>query len=400
MEINCEGPNIPQIYVDYNATTPLEPDVVAAVNEGLYLWANPSSNHPLSSKAAEEIDVARTHIATLLNVEKHEVIFTSGGTESNNWIIHSAVSKYIEGNPSKIPHVICSAIEHPSILNKLHDLVNHKIIELSECDISLETGVIDLDCFEQLLRDNTCLVTVMLANNETGVIQPIRGISDILKKNEAKLGGACFFHTDASQAIGKMKVDLVELGADALTVVGHKFYGPRNGALIVREPWKSLYLKPLLFGGNQEFGFRSGTENTPMIMGLGAAAKLSYQNIDMYNHHLLDVRDYFEERLNVELPNNYVVNFKTSPRLPNTSSVSFHNYPGNACELLESCKAFLASTGAACHTGAVSAILTSCGVAYEISSRTIRFSFGRESTKADVATIIAELKQVLMNCEC
>ncbi|ETN73761.1 aminotransferase, class V [Necator americanus] len=369
------------VYLDYNATTPLEASVKAAITAGLELWTNPASGNPIALKAREEIDSARKSLGNLLHVNGEEVIFTSGGTEANNWVINSALEKFKSEYQGQMPHMICSSIEHPSILQPLRHLRDIGSIELTTLEIDRKSGQITPSDVLELVTPSTCLVTVMLANNETGVLQPIADLSDAVRKAESKHGTTVFLHSDASQAVGKIDVNIAELKVDAVTVAGHKFYGPRNGALVLRSKYTSQIL-PWIYGGGQERGLRSGTENTPMIMGLGAAAAAC--NLSQTEAHLRTIRDYFEQQLKECLPDQHVVHFSASPRLPNTSSVAFPKYPKPSADLIAKCKTFYASTGSACHSGSVSSTLLACGISKELVERTIRFSFGRETTREDV----------------
>ncbi|KAL6735249.1 hypothetical protein Aduo_005708 [Ancylostoma duodenale] len=382
------------VYLDYNATTPLEPSVKTAITAGLELWANPASGNPIALKAAEEIAKARSSLADLFHVTSDEVVFTSGGTEANNWVINSAVEKFKSQHPDQKPHAICSAIEHPSILEPLRHLRDAGSIELSVLPVDQKTGHITPSDVAELVIPSTCLVTVMLANNETGVLQPIADLCDVVRRAASKHGTSVFLHSDASQAVGKLDVNIAQLKVDAITVAGHKFYGPRNGALVLRSKYTTEIL-PWMHGGGQEKNLRSGTENTPMIMGLGAAAAAC--NIPQTEAHLRSVRDYFEQQLKESLPEEHVVHFASSPRLPNTSSVAFPKYPKCSRDLISKCKTFYASTGSACHSGAVRClpVLLECGITKEVAERTIRFSFGRGTTKDDVDRVVKELKAMM-----
>uniref|UniRef100_A0A7I4Y6K4 Selenocysteine lyase n=1 Tax=Haemonchus contortus TaxID=6289 RepID=A0A7I4Y6K4_HAECO len=382
------------VYLDYNATTPLDPSVKAAITEGLDLWANPSSQNPIAEKAREAIKSAKRSLGELLHVTDAEVIFTSGGTETNNWVIHSAIQSF-KSNPehsTTIPHIITSTIEHPSVIEPLRHLRDIGSIELSLLPVDPSSGQIVPSEVEKLVSPSTCLVTVQLANNETGVLQPIAELSDAVRQASKKHETTIFLHSDVSQAIGKIDVNIGELKVDAVTVAGHKFYGPRSGALIMRSQYTSNLI-PLLRGGGQQQNLRSGTENTPMIMGMGAAAAIC--ETSKTKAKLSSIRDYFEQQLKELIPDEHVVHFSNSPRLPNTSSVAFPKYPNTNTDMMAKCKTFYASTGAACHSGSVSPVLLACGVSKELAERTIRFSFGRETSKEDVDRVVKELKAVL-----
>ncbi|VDO18812.1 unnamed protein product [Heligmosomoides polygyrus] len=401
------------VYLDYNATTPLDSTVKKAIAEGLELWANPSSKTPLALKAKEAIEKAKRSLGELLHVSDAEVVFTSGGTEANNWVIYSAIESFKSASQrcSDVPHVISSTIEHPSILEPLRHLRDNGSIELSLLPVDPTSGQVVPSDLEKFVSPSTCLLTVMLANNETGVLQPIPELSVAARRASKKHGNSIFVHSDASQAVGKLDVNIAELKVDAITVAGHKFYGPRNGALVVRSQYATQIL-PMLRGGGQERGLRSGTENTPVIMGLGAAAATFSPKVEA---HLRDIRDYFEQRLHELVPEEHVVHFQHSPRLPNTSSVAFPKYPKPSPDLVAkyvtssamishlvivTVETECASTSSAASSYAFlsswfSAVLLACGIPKEVAERTVRFSFGRETTKDDVDRVVKELKAIL-----
>uniref|UniRef100_A0A1I7V5Y2 Selenocysteine lyase n=1 Tax=Loa loa TaxID=7209 RepID=A0A1I7V5Y2_LOALO len=386
-----------KVYMDYNASTPIDKDVERSMVNAFRIWGNPSSNNELGQKAKDMIEEARENVARLLHVTDKEVFFTSGGTETNSWVIYNCIEhrKAVWGRDYK-PHIMASAIEHSSILEPLRDLKKKQEIDLTEIDIDLTTGQVKLDDLEDAFCDRTCLVSVMMANNETGIIQPVAAIAEITRKYENKFGSRIFVHSDASQTIGKVDVNVNALNVDFVTVTGHKFYGPRIGALVVRAESK-VPLRAMFLGGNQERGKRAGTENTPMIVGLGKAAQVALSRLQEYSEHMQKIRDYFEKRLKEALSNEIVINFETSERLPNTSSVAFVKYAGDASELLSKCKSFIASTGAACHaaTQQCSQVLTACGIRDELALRTVRFSFGRDSTYDEVDRVVNELKAIM-----
>ncbi|EFO20355.1 aminotransferase [Loa loa] len=387
-----------KVYMDYNASTPIDKDVERSMVNAFRIWGNPSSNNELGQKAKDMIEEARENVARLLHVTDKEVFFTSGGTETNSWVIYNCIEhrKAVWGRDYK-PHIMASAIEHSSILEPLRDLKKkQEIADLTEIDIDLTTGQVKLDDLEDAFCDRTCLVSVMMANNETGIIQPVAAIAEITRKYENKFGSRIFVHSDASQTIGKVDVNVNALNVDFVTVTGHKFYGPRIGALVVRAESK-VPLRAMFLGGNQERGKRAGTENTPMIVGLGKAAQVALSRLQEYSEHMQKIRDYFEKRLKEALSNEIVINFETSERLPNTSSVAFVKYAGDASELLSKCKSFIASTGAACHaaTQQCSQVLTACGIRDELALRTVRFSFGRDSTYDEVDRVVNELKAIM-----
>ncbi|CAD6192007.1 unnamed protein product [Caenorhabditis auriculariae] len=374
-------------YFDNNATTPLDPSVMSSMRDAFDLWANPSSNNSNARKTALAISEARREIGKMFQVTSDDVIFTSGGTESNNWVIDSAVRLHKYNKRVGKPHVVTSSIEHPAIKEPLLRRLRDEEIDVTFVEVSPETGAVRVEDVLTAMTSSTCLVTIMLANNETGVLQPVAEIGVSVR---SKFGNSVFIHTDAAQAVGKIAISIPDLHVDALTVVGHKFYGPRNGALVLRSR-AEVALEPLFLGGNQEFGLRSGTENTPMVVGLGQAARVFNEASEEIEQRLRGTRDYFEAQLKECLGDEHKVHFGASPRLPNTSSVAFLNYEPHSCHLIENCKTFSASTGAACHKSECSPILTACGIPFSIASKTVRFSFGRSTTKEEVDLAVAEL---------
>ncbi|VDI75204.1 cysteine desulfurase [Mytilus galloprovincialis] len=326
-----------KVYLDYNATTPLEPEVIGAITSSLTEeWGNPSSSHDAGVKAKKVIDEARCNVANMIGAKSSDIIFTSGGTEGNNMIIQTAVkyayhdmsNGYPGGdNRDKLPHFITSNLEHDSVKLVLEHLAEEGTASVTFVPASSKTGQVDVDDVLSAIRPSTCMITVMLANNETGVIQPIKLISEKLRQiNQSRKSlPKILLHTDAAQAIGKIEVDVEDLGVDYLTVVGHKFYGPRIGAIYVRNLGdKDVPLYPMLYGGGQERNYRPGTENTVMIAGLGKAAELVVKNIICYKNHLSSVRDYLEIKLQEAFKDRIHLNgkFATSERLPNTCNVS------------------------------------------------------------------------------
>ncbi|XP_036925079.1 selenocysteine lyase isoform X3 [Sturnira hondurensis] len=310
-----KSPPESSVYMDYNATTPLEPAVIQAVTEALRdAWGNPSSPYPAGRKAKDVISAARESLAKMIGGSARDIVFTSGGTESNNLVIHSAVTHFHkthteEGDPAQhhspveraMPHIVTCTVEHDSIRLPLEHLVEEQVAEVTFVPVSTVSGQAEADDILAAVRPATCLVTIMLANNETGVVMPVPEISrrvKALNRERAASGRpVILLHTDAAQALGKRRVDVEDLGVDLLTIVGHKFYGPRIGALYVRGLGERTPLCPMLFGGGQERNFRPGTENTPMIAGLGKAAELVTENCEAYEAHMRDVRNYLEERL-------------------------------------------------------------------------------------------------------
>jgi selenocysteine lyase len=399
-----------KIYLDYNATTPLETEVeneiIKAMKEA---WGNPSSSSEPGVKAKKCIDEARTNIALMLGANPTDIVFTSGGTEGNNWILRMALEYYQQHkNLEKkcgtgscchkdiLPHFVTSNIEHDSVKCVLEHFEKAGLAEVSYVSVSSKTGAVEIGDLMSALRPNTVMVTIMLANNESGVIQPIAQISKELKKRpeHSDPSGRILLHTDAAQCLGKMSVDVKDLDVDFLTVVGHKFYGPRIGAVYICGLNTDTPVYPMLFGGGQERSFRPGTENTPMIAGLGKAAELVHLNIDKYNEDMKDVRDYLEEQLLTTFGDKIIINFRKSPRLVNTCSVSFKEKGLEGHRLLSAARHLQASVGAACHAqNRPSRILLSMGVSEELARNTLRLSVGWHTSKKDIDVIISDLKE-------
>lgn len=247
------------VNMDYNSTTPIDAKVIETIKEAcVNLWPNPSSSHISGFNVKKVINKSRTQVAKMINCCPDEIIFTSGGTESNNWVIYSAVAEFNKSrnnfNSHSIPHIVSTNIEHDSIRLILEELLMNGKIEVTFVEVS--NGFVSADDIINAIRSNTVLITVMLANNETGILQPVARIAELLVDvNRNRLWPKIYFHTDAAQAIGKLKIDVNELGVDYLTIVGHKFYAPRIGALYRRNGFP---LHPLFFGGGQENGLRPG----------------------------------------------------------------------------------------------------------------------------------------------
>uniref|UniRef100_A0A8C6IVB0 Selenocysteine lyase n=1 Tax=Melopsittacus undulatus TaxID=13146 RepID=A0A8C6IVB0_MELUD len=333
-EVRCEDPE-GRIYLDYNATTPPAPEVVQAVRDAMsQAWGNPSSSYPAGRKAKEHIGSARESVARMVGGRPEDIVFTSGGTEANNMVIHTACrhfhdSQATSGDRWGTPHIITSSVEHDSVRLPLEQLVKEGLAEATFVPVSQQSGRAEVDDVLAAIRPTTCLVSIMLANNETGVIMPVMELSQCVHAlNQRRVAEGLpriLVHTDAAQMIGKGHVDVQVLGVDYLTIVGHKFYGPRIGALYVRGPGTTTPLHPMLFGGGQERSFRPGTENTPMIAGLGKAAELVSKNWETYEAHMRDVRDYLEAKLEASFGKQRIhlnSHFTGSKRLCNTSNFS------------------------------------------------------------------------------
>ncbi|XP_066201655.1 selenocysteine lyase isoform X2 [Saccopteryx leptura] len=410
------------VYMDYNATTPLEPEVVRAVTKAMQeAWGNPSSPYPAGRKAKETISAARESLAKMVSGDPRDIVFTSGGTESNNLVIHSVVKHFRKTHTPRgdtaerhspaegaTPHIVTCTVEHDSIRLPLEHAVEEQVA-VTFVPVSKVSGQAEVEDILAAVRPATCLVTVMLANNETGVVMPVPEISRRVKAlNQQRAASGLpviLLHTDAAQALGKRRVDVRDLGVDFLTIVGHKFYGPRIGALYVRGLGERTPLHPMLFGGGQERNFRPGTENTPMIAGLGKAAELVTENCEAYEAHMRDVRDYLEERLVAEFGEKKVhlnSRFPGAERLPNTCNFSFRGPQLRGHSVLAQCRTLVASVGAACHSDhgdRPSPVLLSCGIPVDVARNALRLSVGRGTTRAEVDLAVQDLKRAVAQLE-
>ncbi|MBU2549498.1 MAG: cysteine desulfurase [Proteobacteria bacterium] len=359
------------IYLDHNATTPIAPEAARAMSPYLFgEFGNPSSEYELGRRAKAALEAARAQVAGLIGAEPGEVVFTSGGTESNN-----AILKGIFYSRSRPVHIVTSRTEHPAIINPcLFLMAQGAQVTFLRVD---GQGLIDPDEVGRAIRPETALVSIMLANNETGVLQPIEEIGRITKARGVPL------HTDAAQAVGKIPIDVRKLGVDALSVAGHKIYAPKGvGALFLRG---GLEIEPFMHGAGQEAGRRAGTENVVLAVGLGAAAELAAGRVDRDGPLLQEMRDRLEAALMARLPDLVRVGHPDR-RLPNTLNVCL---PGRAgADILARAPEIQASTGAACHAGQVkvSPVLQEMGLASEVAMGAIRLTLGRLNSPDQIET--------------
>jgi cysteine desulfurase len=367
-----------RIYLDFNATTPLAPEVVAAMQPFFTVaYGNPSSLHWAGTAARDAVETARCQVAALLSADATEIVFTSGGTEANNRAIKGvSFARHPQAAP---PHIVTSRIEHPAVLEPCRFLekLGAQITRVSVDRL----GLVDPDDVRRAMRPNTVLVSIMHANNEVGTIQPIEQIARIAREQ----GVLC--HTDAAQTVGKIPVDVEALGVDLLSVAGHKLYGPKGvGALYVRE---GVALEPCLHGAGHEAGRRAGTENVLEIVGLGAACDLARRWID--DSGIARLRDHFWNELFARLGENVVLNGHPELRLPNTLNVSFPGRTGG--EVLSSMPHVAASTGSACHAGSmsISPVLEAMGVSSEVGLGAVRFSLGRMTTEEEIDLVVRDV---------
>ena len=378
-----------RVYLDNNATTPLAPEVREELIRVLDVFGNPSSAHEFGREARHIVEEARQDLARLLDVEADELVFTSGGSESNNLVIKSILcrtGRCVFSSCQGTPHVITTAIEHPCVIESCRCL-EHEGVEVTRLPVDAD-GRIAPDDLKKAIRPTTRLVSIMMANNETGVIQPIQELAQIARDR------GVLFHTDAVQAIAKIPVYPRELGVDFLTVSGHKFNGPKGvGALWFRS---QIDVCPLIIGGHQEGGRRAGTENTLGIVGMGAAARLALgDGADPYGS-VARLRDYMESSILEKIP--YVrINSPAAYRLPNTLNASFSYVEGESIQYLLDFEGVAVSTGSACSTGSLepSHVLLAMGLDHGAAHGSIRFSLGRYTTEEDVDYAVQKLVRVI-----
>jgi cysteine desulfurase len=379
-----------KVYIDYNATTPLKAEVKAAMIEDFEIYGNASSMHGSGRLAHARVEEARAAVARLLGAAPEEIIFTSGGSESNNTVFQT-IRSLASGPDGRVldrgrTEIITSAIEHPCVLNSASYLKSLGFtVHFLPVD---EYGKIKMDALKDLLGEKTLLVSVMMANNEIGTIQDLGAIAALAQK-----AGACT-HTDAVQAVGKIPVDVNALGVDYLTMSAHKIYGPKGiGALYVR---KGRPLFPLIHGGHQEDGLRAGTYNNIGILGFGKAAELARGQVEEYGRVLSALRDRLREGLLARIPD-IRINGHPKDTLPNTLNVSFPGAEGESILLSMDIMGIEASTGSACASGSLepSHVLMATGVGPELAHGSIRFSLGWGIGEADIDYILETLPPII-----
>jgi len=362
-----------RIYLDNNATTPLLPEVLASMQPyfGEH-FGNASSIHHHGQETRAAVERARESVAGLIGCRASEIVFTSGGTEGDNLAIFGLVNLGL----AKPGHVITSTIEHHAVLNSC------KHLEASGCEVTYVPvdgrGQVDPDDVRRVLRPNTRLITIMMANNETGVLQPVEEIGKVAAEADV------YFHTDAVQAAGKIALDVKRIGCDLLSISGHKMHAPQGvGALYVK---KGTVLHPMLYGGSHERSRRAGTENVPGIVALGKAAELAREAFARDDlDRMSALRDRLEQIILGEVEG-AAVNGQGAARVPNTSSIHFDCIEGEALVIALDLKGLAVSTGAACSSGAIepSHVLTAMGLRPEQARGSLRFSLGKQSTSEDV----------------
>ena len=371
------------VYTDNNATTKVADEVIEEMLPYFgELYGNPSSMHTFGDKVGKKIKQARQKVADFLNADPEEIIFTSCGTESDNSAIFSALNAFPEKK-----HIITSNVEHPAVKNLYKQLQKTKDYEVTFIPVN-KKGLLDLDLLYNSMSDNTAIISLMWANNETGVLFPIEEIAK--KANEKNI----LFHTDAVQATGKVPIDVKKSGVDMLSISGHKIHAPKGVAALYIK--KGLKFSPFMIGGHQEEGRRGGTENAASIIGLGKACELAKKNLPIMNAKVRELRDYLQEQLLEKIPSSSV-NGDLEQRLPNTLSIGFDAVEGESILLMMDREGICASSGSACTSGSLepSHVLMAMEVPYKSAHGSIRFSLSHYNTKEEMDHIISVMPPVI-----
>jgi cysteine desulfurase len=395
-----------RVYLDYNATTPVEPQILDAMLPYFSAdFANASSIHTPGQRARAAVETAREQVAALIGARPQEIVFTSGGTESDNHAIFGVVaarvgqaflpvassSSFSVSSATK-PHIITTTIEHEAVLNACQ-AAEKQGVTITYLPVDRE-GLLDPDSVRRTIRPDTVLITIMQANNELGTIQPLEKIGRIAREHKI------YFHTDAVQSAGKIPIDVTALNVDLLSLSGHKLYAPKGiGALYVRGGTR---LRQLLYGGHHQRGFRPGTENVAGIVGLGQAAAIARHSLASDARQVSALRDKLEHGLLERVPQ-IRVNGRLAPRTPNTTNIMFAGIEGEALVIALDLKGLACSVGAACSSGAVepSHVLTAIGLSQEEAKSSLRFSLGRHTTESEIdfaleaiPTAVAQLRSL------
>jgi len=370
------------IYMDNNATTRVAPEVLEEMLPYFSeYYGNPSSMHTFGGNVERKIKEARANVAALLGAEPEEIVFTSCGTESDSTAIRAALESF----PKK-RHIITSRVEHPAVKN-LGEYLSKNGYRATFVPVDAK-GRLDMDYLYHHLSEDTAIISLMWANNETGVIFPVEDIAAIAAEREI------LFHTDAVQAVGKTPINLKQNNIDMLSLSGHKLHGPKGiGALYIR---KGTRFSPFLIGGHQEGGRRGGTENVSSIIGLGGASRFVDEHMEEENTHVRDLRDKLESQLIQRIPNAFV-NGDTEHRLPNTSSIAFEFVEGESILLMMDGLGICASSGSACTSGSLepSHVLRAMGVPFTAAHGTIRFSLSLYNTEEEIDFVIDKLPPII-----
>jgi cysteine desulfurase len=372
------------IYLDYNASTPVDPQVSEAMWPFVQqFYGNPSSVHVFGQRLKQAIDVSRNQLASLLDASASEFLFNSGASEANNTVLKGAAcSLHSHGN-----HIITSRMEHPSILNTC-SFLEKQGISVTYVDVD-GYAMVDPESVRKAITSRTILISIMHANNEVGTLQPISEISSIAREHGILL------HSDAAQSVGKIPVSVQDLSVDLLSIAGHKLYAPKGiGALYKKS---GVTIEPLIHGAGQESDFRSGTQNAAYIVALGKAAELAQHELAHPGYAVCALRDEFQQRLLERLGSRIVVNGHPHQRLPNTLHVSFRGITG--VDLLARIPELATSTGAACHSGQVylSPTLRAMGIDPELGAGSVRFSLGRFTTRDEILQTVELIERAFIH---
>ncbi len=372
------------IYMDHNATTPTDPRVVEAMlpyfGEN---YGNPSSPYELSQRTRRAVEEARETVASAIRCAPREIVFTSGGTESDNMALKGVAFANLEGRG----HIVTTSIEHHAVMHTVAYLKSRFGFDVTSVGVD-STGMVDPAEVERACRRDTVLVSVMLANNEVGTVQPVREISAVVRDR------GIVVHTDAVQAVGKLPIDVGELGVDLLSMSSHKIYGPKGvGFLYVR---RGVRFDPLSHGGSHEWSVRAGTENVPGIVGLATALKLAVEDMPAESVRLQSLTTYLERGITERIPETSV-NGHPTDRLPGTLNISLHYVEGESVVLALDMEGIAVSTGSACTTDSAepSHVLSAMGVSANAAQGSVRFGLGRSTTRADVDRVLDVLPGIV-----
>jgi cysteine desulfurase len=378
-----------QVYLDHSATTPVDERVAAAMTRSLTeTFGNASSVHTFGQKARSAVDGARREVAALVGARQNEIVFVSGGTEANNL----AIQGLCEAAAQYGHHLVTSSIEHPSVRG-VCDRLEKEGWEVTRLPV-YDNGIVKIEDVRQALRVDTVLITVMLANNEIGTIQPVKEIGALVRERRDSGRKSLWFHTDAVQAAGRLEMDVDELGCDLLSLSGHKLYAPKGvGALYVR---KGVRLVEQNVGGHQERERRAGTENVPGIVALGEAARIAREEMKERNEHVKSLRDRFEVGVQNKI-DDLVLNGDRKHRLPHLSNISFRYIEGEGLLINLDMNGIAVSTGSACSSGTLepSPVIRALGRNDELARGSIRFSFGKDNSEEDVDYVVEVLIEVV-----
>jgi len=372
------------VYLDYNATTPVDPEVAKEMIPYIQtFFGNPSSSYSIGRDNKEAVNRARKQVADLINANPEEIIFTSGGTESNN----HAIQGVSLANKEKGKHIITSSIEHPAVAEVCKHL-NSMGYEITWLPVDMK-GTVNPEDVENAIRSDTVLITIMQANNEVGTIQPIQEIAAIAKQKKI------VFHTDAAQSVGKIKVDVNTLGVDLLSIAGHKLYAPKGiGAIYIKQGTK---IENLMYGAGQEKGIRPGTENVPYIVALGKACEIAQRDLEINNAHMYRMRERLISGLRQKLGSIVKLNADLKNCLPNTLSIAFEKVDAHALTSLIGNEVFI-STGSACHADSVeiSSVLKAMNIDIKIATCTVRISTGKYTTDKEIDMAIGAISDKVL----